>query len=648
MSDSEIFKIPKLKGSSNFDIWSLRLESILTKDNLIDYILADYTTASNYNETSSLELTTTANKVSSLVKLSLEDGPLLQTRFIKNPYTLYTTLKNLYCAQGFSSEFILSKELINTTINSYKGNLELYINNFKRIINNLEAKGISLPSNFIAALLLNNLNKDYEYIVTIITQTIRVNNSTINIDSIIAQLLDESRRINSIKGKDKASIAYFNNNNSNNSYTSYNNASSSNSSDSSIDLDYPTNIEMSMQSNKITKLNSKKRVISCNYCNLKGHLESKCFKKYPSLRKELNFTKTINYSNLDNNSSKVETILNSSKLSSSSKSKTIIDFILDSGATIHISYRRDIFTTIRPTNTIVKWGNSNRIIKAKGIGDINVYFTSNPSKLVKIKDVLYIPSLQVNLLSLSTITKKGYKLTFNKANCFIYNANNSLLAKGSYKDSVSIFSAKSLNNIYYKPSNKTRAILNTRVINNTNTLDTSNKLALNKLRSYKAKKLNTNRLENYKAIKLKDRLESYKVIKPANSLELSKNSYPSKIDNLDTTLESLKQSFISNKSSNILDNKDYKGVLDSKASNYRATSTTLDKRDYYTLSKIVILILYTLQILLVKYLLENNYSLEKAFLYILTIVLIIKELIESYYYSLIIEDYKRVKVRQYL
>jgi hypothetical protein len=57
----------------------------------------------------------------------------------------HVTLKNLNCALGFSSEFILSKELINTTINSYKGNLELYINAVKRIINNLEAKGISLP-----------------------------------------------------------------------------------------------------------------------------------------------------------------------------------------------------------------------------------------------------------------------------------------------------------------------------------------------------------------------------------------------------------------------------------------------------------------------------------------------------------------------
>jgi hypothetical protein len=207
MADT-IFKIPKLKGSENFDIWSLRLESIIIREGTYDYILTDYTSAIVYKEALESENTAKvteieqqASNVTAIIKLSLEDGPLLQTRFIKNPFTLYNTLKNLYCAQGFSSEFILSKELINTTINSFKGNLELYVNSFKRIINNLEAKGITLPSNFVAALLLNNLNKDYEYIVTIITQTIRVNNSAINLDSIISQLLDESRRLNSIKSK---------------------------------------------------------------------------------------------------------------------------------------------------------------------------------------------------------------------------------------------------------------------------------------------------------------------------------------------------------------------------------------------------------------------------------------------------------------
>ena len=68
-------------------------------------------------------------------------------------------LKNLYKVKGFSSEFLISKELINTTINSYKDNLELYINNLKRLANSLEAIEISLPNKFLIALLLNNLNK---------------------------------------------------------------------------------------------------------------------------------------------------------------------------------------------------------------------------------------------------------------------------------------------------------------------------------------------------------------------------------------------------------------------------------------------------------------------------------------------------------
>lgn len=53
-------------------------------------------------------------------------------------------LKNLYKAKGFSRGFRISKELINTTINSYKSNLRLYINSFKRLSNSLEAKEINL------------------------------------------------------------------------------------------------------------------------------------------------------------------------------------------------------------------------------------------------------------------------------------------------------------------------------------------------------------------------------------------------------------------------------------------------------------------------------------------------------------------------
>ena len=68
-----------------------------------------------------------ASKANSFIRLALGDGPLLQTRFISNPYIMQNTLKNLYKSKGFSSKFLLFKELISTTLDLYKRNLELYL-----------------------------------------------------------------------------------------------------------------------------------------------------------------------------------------------------------------------------------------------------------------------------------------------------------------------------------------------------------------------------------------------------------------------------------------------------------------------------------------------------------------------------------------
>ena len=177
-----IFKIPKLKGSSNYNIQSIKIEALLTKESYLEVIAHNL---SSLSKATRVLLQDKAIKATSFIKLALEDRPLLQVRYISNSYLLQQMLKNLYKAKGFSSKFLISKELINTTINSYKGNLELYINNFKRLANSLEAKEISLPNKFLVALLLNNLNKDYEYIVTIITQTIRIDNNSVDLDTII-------------------------------------------------------------------------------------------------------------------------------------------------------------------------------------------------------------------------------------------------------------------------------------------------------------------------------------------------------------------------------------------------------------------------------------------------------------------------------
>ena len=36
-----IFKLPKLKGSSNYDIWAIKLEALLTREGYLDVITLD-------------------------------------------------------------------------------------------------------------------------------------------------------------------------------------------------------------------------------------------------------------------------------------------------------------------------------------------------------------------------------------------------------------------------------------------------------------------------------------------------------------------------------------------------------------------------------------------------------------------------------
>lgn len=73
--------------------------------------------------------------------------------------------------------------------------------------------------------------------------------------------------------------------------------------------------------------------------------------------------------------------------------------------------------------------------------------------------MLFVPTLGVNLLSLSIITSKGYNLSFNKDSCSIFNSNNTLLAKGGYKKGVTYFSTISTKKPLF--NSKTLTTLNT-------------------------------------------------------------------------------------------------------------------------------------------------------------------------------------------
>jgi hypothetical protein len=137
----DITKFPKLIGSSNYDLWSIRMEALLVERDYADVKNNAVTLeAAGNNESLYRELLVKTNKASALIKLTLGDGPLLQSRYISDANILWNNLKKLYGQQGFSAEFISCKELINTTLKTSKNNMEVYIHNIKRLLNTLAVK----------------------------------------------------------------------------------------------------------------------------------------------------------------------------------------------------------------------------------------------------------------------------------------------------------------------------------------------------------------------------------------------------------------------------------------------------------------------------------------------------------------------------
>jgi len=68
--------IPKLLGQSNYEIWSLRMQSVLIEKGLGDYIISSFPTT-GLSELEIKDIKLKADRALALIRLSIADGPLL-------------------------------------------------------------------------------------------------------------------------------------------------------------------------------------------------------------------------------------------------------------------------------------------------------------------------------------------------------------------------------------------------------------------------------------------------------------------------------------------------------------------------------------------------------------------------------------------
>ena len=101
-------------------------------------------------------------------------------------------------------------------------------------------------------------------------------------------------------------------------------------------------------------------------------------------------------------------------------------FILDSGASHHISPECSDFKELRPITPHPIQGFNGSSTSAIGIGDIDLCITSG-HRLV-LKDVLFVPSCSTRLVSVSALTHTGYNfVTFGAEECWLSNKHHKII-----------------------------------------------------------------------------------------------------------------------------------------------------------------------------------------------------------------------------
>ncbi|CAK1591321.1 unnamed protein product [Parnassius mnemosyne] len=104
---------------------------------------------------------------------------------------------------------------------------------------------------------------------------------------------------------------------------------------------------------------------------------------------------------------------------------------VDSGASMHMTNRSDWMYDVTsppiPTITVA----SRTPLPVENMGKVNLLINGNEQSKIQVREVLYIPKLAANLLSVSAMVKSGCKVNFRDKCCDIYDQSNKFLCSAT-------------------------------------------------------------------------------------------------------------------------------------------------------------------------------------------------------------------------
>ncbi|KAH9682681.1 hypothetical protein KPL71_027445 [Citrus sinensis] len=310
------------------------------------------------------EMRDALDKAHSTLILSLGDGVLREVGDQTTAAGLWKKLEDLYTKKSLTKRLCTKKRLY--TLQMEEGNsLATHIDNFNRIILDLEDINVSLEDEDNAIILLSSLPPSYEHFVDTLLygrQSISMADVKDSLSSKEVTKKAETKAGEGLMARGRPEKKDYN------------------------------------KGKKRDKSKSKNKNLKCFHCHKEGHFKRDC----PDRKNKGN---EGHGKNGDAAIASEDEGYDSAGVLLASETQTNSKWILDSGCSYHMCPDQNLFTTYNAFNGGEVLMGNNTMCKVVGLGTIR--FKMFDGMIRELRDVRHIPDLKRNLISLGTLDQIG-------------------------------------------------------------------------------------------------------------------------------------------------------------------------------------------------------------------------------------------------
>ncbi|KAG7307913.1 hypothetical protein JYU34_006528 [Plutella xylostella] len=387
MAGSYIVNVPKLKGRENYDEWAFAAENFLILEgvDINKKQPAASQTAHAAAAASTTIVDTDAQKAKAKLIMTIDSSLYVHIKNEKTVQDVWSRLKSLFDDSGFQRRISLLRHLISIRLEDCES-MTFYVTQIVDTAHKLRGTGFQITDEWVGCLLLAGLTEKFAPMIMAIEHS----GMTVSTDVIKSKLLDMSAEVGSTEG------AFLSK--SWQQRKKYNGGTA----------------EMSKSKTSPSKPVNVTKKIRCYKCKQIGHYKNQC-----------------NYTGKD----KESTVFSTFYMNSTYK-KT--DWYIDSGASSHMISDKECLSDITFNSSVKQIVVANQTtVPVLCSGNTKLTTLVDGSEFdITVKNVLCIPNLTTNLLSVSELIRNGNKVTFSEDICRIYNRNNVLVGKAQLINGV--------------------------------------------------------------------------------------------------------------------------------------------------------------------------------------------------------------------